>query len=48
MRERDADAFEGYDGKVKQVEALQAEKRLKRTRQHSGPRDRDADRCQGS
>jgi hypothetical protein len=25
MRERDADAFEGYDGKVKQVEALQAE-----------------------
>jgi hypothetical protein len=25
MRERDADAFECYDGKVKQVEALQAE-----------------------
>jgi hypothetical protein len=25
MRERDADAFEGYDGKVKQVEVLQAE-----------------------
>jgi hypothetical protein len=25
MRERGADAFEGYDGKVKQVEALQAE-----------------------
>ena len=25
MRDRDADAFEGYDGKVKQVEALQAE-----------------------
>ena len=25
MRERDADGFEGYDGKVKQVEVLQAE-----------------------
>jgi hypothetical protein len=25
MRDRDADAFEGYDGKVKQVEVLQAE-----------------------
>ena len=24
MRERDADGFEGYDGKVKQVEVLQA------------------------
>jgi hypothetical protein len=42
MRERDADAFEGYDGKVKQVEALQAEVEQLRA-QLAGKAPEDAD-----
>jgi hypothetical protein len=42
MRERDADAFEGYDGKVKQVEVLQAEiAQLKAQLAGQAPEDSD-------